>query len=98
MLPRRRRGQNLVSAPMSLADEGKDGSEREKGGGFNVFSSKWEAGLEGDRLCLLLICQAVNGESRVELGCQKDLTSQSVYLAEIGWGWRIVKRTLLDIR
>lgn len=34
--------------------------------GFHVFSSKWEAGLEGDRLCLLLICQPVNGERRGE--------------------------------
>lgn len=34
--------------------------------GFHVCSSKWEAGLEGDRLCLLLICQPVNGERRGE--------------------------------
>lgn len=40
--------------------------ERGRGKGFYVFSSKWEAGLEGDRLCLLLICQAVNGERRGE--------------------------------
>ena len=58
---------------MSLADEGKEGSarDREKGGGFYVFSSKCEAGLKGDRLCLLLSCHAVNRESRVELGCQR---------------------------
>lgn len=47
--------------------------------GFHVFASKWEAGLEGDRLCLLLICQPVNGgkEERAEL-LSRDQSTQGM--------------------
>ena len=65
---------------------GKEMRERGERGGLYVFSSKCEAGLKGDRLCLLLSCHAVNRESRVELGCQRDSTSQSAKLVERGWG------------
>lgn len=63
-------GGGQVLASMSPVDKGSAGrdrwTDREAGAepGFHVPASKWEAGLEGDRLCLLLICQPVNGGKR----------------------------------
>lgn len=47
-----------------IKESERDREGRNERAGFHVFSCKWEAGLEGDRLCLLLICQPVNGEKR----------------------------------
>lgn len=72
------RGRDQVLASMSPVDEGSAGRDRwtdreaRAKPGFHVLASKWEAGLEGDRLCLLLICQPVNGgkeERRREASC-----------------------------
>lgn len=71
-------GGDQVLASMSPVDEGSAGRDRwtdreaRAEPGFHVLASKWEAGLEGDRLCLLLICQPVNGgkeERRREASC-----------------------------
>lgn len=71
-------GGDQVLASMSPVDEGSTGRDRwtdreaRVEPGFHVLASKWEAGLEGDRLCLLLICQPVNGgkeERRREASC-----------------------------
>lgn len=51
-------------SPVDEGSAGRDGwTDREARAEprFHVLASKWEAGLEGDRLCLLLICQPVNG-------------------------------------
>lgn len=78
-----------VLASMSPMDEGSGGRDRwtDREGraepGFHVLASKWEAGLEGDRLCLLLICQPVNGrkeERRRESGglLSRDQSTQGM--------------------
>lgn len=62
-------GEAWKSGFSSSEPSGRRGKKRERGNErvrFHVFPSKWEAGLEGDRLCLLLICQPVNGERREE--------------------------------
>lgn len=62
-------GEAWKSGFSSSEPSGRMGKKRERGNEgvrFHVFPSKWEAGLEGDRLCLLLICQPVNGERREE--------------------------------
>lgn len=60
-------------------EESGRGEDREgdKRAGFHVFSGKWEAGLEGDRLCLLLICQPVNGERRRGELSSRDHSTQA---------------------
>lgn len=77
---------------------------RERGNervGFHVFSSKWEAGLEGDRLCLLLICHPVNGErrgeeERAELLCTQVWEPGRALSNKLPHTWSVCPHSLSD--